>query len=45
MNLPLIDVYTPLVNHPERFIDGVHPNVDGAHTIANIIHSALASNV
>jgi lysophospholipase L1-like esterase len=44
MNLPLIDVYIPLVNHPELFIDGVHPNVDGAHTIANVIHSALTSN-
>jgi lysophospholipase L1-like esterase len=44
-NLPLIDVYSPLVSHPEFFIDGVHPNVDGAHTIAKIIHSALTSNI
>jgi acyl-CoA thioesterase-1 len=43
MNLPLIDVFTPLVNHPECFVDGVHPNVDGARTIANVIHSALVS--
>jgi alpha-L-fucosidase 2 len=45
MNLPLIDAYTPLVNHPERFIDGVHPNVDGADTIANVIYSALTSTI
>jgi lysophospholipase L1-like esterase len=44
MNLPLIDAYTPLSGHPERFVDGVHPNADGAHTIAEVIYSALTSN-
>jgi lysophospholipase L1-like esterase len=44
MNLPLIDVYTPLANHPECFADGVHPDADGARTIADTIHSALTSN-
>lgn len=42
--LPLIDVYTPLLNHPEYFRDGLHPNSDGAKIIANIIHDAIISN-
>ena len=37
LNLPLIDVYTPLLNHPEDFSDGVHPNAQGAQIIANTI--------
>jgi acyl-CoA thioesterase-1 len=43
--LPLIDVYTPLLNHPEYFRDGLHPNSDGAKIIANIIHEAIISNL
>jgi len=42
--LPLIDVYTPLLNHPEYFTDGLHPNNEGAKIIANIIHDAIISN-
>jgi acyl-CoA thioesterase I len=44
LNLPLIDVYTSLLGHPERFIDGVHPDAEGAHIIAKVIHAALTSN-
>ena len=44
MNLPLINVYKPLLNHPEYFPDGVHPNNEGAQVIANIIHKALKSS-
>ena len=44
MNLPLIDVYTPLLNHPEYFVDGVHPNPQGAQVIANVIYDAIKSN-
>jgi lysophospholipase L1-like esterase len=40
----LIDVYTPLLNHPEYFTDGLHPNSDGAKIIANIIYKAITSN-
>jgi len=36
-----IDVYSALVNHPDYFIDGVHPNVDGSKTIASTIYSAI----
>lgn len=39
--LPLIDVYTPLLNHSEYFPDGVHPNTEGAQTIANLIYKAI----
>jgi acyl-CoA thioesterase I len=39
--LTIIDVYTPLLNHPEYFSDGVHPNSEGARAIANIIYKAI----
>jgi len=42
--LPLIDVYTPMLDHPEYFPDGVHPNNEGAQIIANTIYYALTSN-
>jgi acyl-CoA thioesterase I len=41
--LSIIDVYTPLANHPEYFSDGVHPNVQGAQIIANTIYQAIKS--
>jgi len=44
MGLPLIDVYTPLVNHPEYFPDGVHPNSEGAQIIANTVYNAITSS-
>jgi len=44
LGLPLIDVYTPLIDHPEYFIDGVHPNSQGAQTIANTIYQAITMN-
>lgn len=43
LGLPLIDVYTPLVGHPEYFVDGVHPNFDGASVIANQVYKALTN--
>jgi len=43
LGLPIINVYTPLQNHPEDFMDGVHPNSAGAQEIANIIYEALES--
>lgn len=33
----LIDNNTPLLNHPELFNDGVHPNTQGAGVIANMV--------
>jgi lysophospholipase L1-like esterase len=44
VGLPIINVYTPLVNYPEYFSDGVHPNSQGAQVIANIIYNALNSD-
>ena len=41
LGLPLIDVHTPLVNHPEDFRDGVHPNSQGAEIIATQIFKAI----
>lgn len=45
LGLPIIDVYTPLINHPEYFPDGVHPNAEGAKIIANIIYNAIISGL
>jgi lysophospholipase L1-like esterase len=40
-SLPIIDVYTPLVSHPEYFSDGVHPNGEGAKIIATEVFNAI----
>jgi lysophospholipase L1-like esterase len=39
--LQLIDAYTPLIDHPEYFADGVHPDVEGAHKIAEVVYAAM----
>jgi acyl-CoA thioesterase-1 len=44
MNLPTIDVNQALINHSEYFIDGVHPNSDGAELIASIINDAIGAD-
>jgi len=44
LGLPIIDVYTPLVNHPEDFYDGVHPNSEGVRIIVDTIYQAITSN-
>jgi lysophospholipase L1-like esterase len=44
LHLPLINVYTQLLNHPEYFLDGVHPNSEGAQVIANTIYNAIQSS-
>ncbi len=41
MNLPLIDVYTAFGNHSEYFVDGVHPNSQGAALIASEVYKAV----
>jgi lysophospholipase L1-like esterase len=41
LNLPIIDLYTPLLNHPEYYLDGVHLNSEGAQYIANTIYEAI----
>lgn len=42
LGLPLIDVHTPLVNHPEDFSDGVHPNSQGSRIIAETIFNIIS---
>lgn len=44
LQLPLIDVYTPLLNHPDYFTDGVHPNSKGAQVITDIIYDAITTS-
>ncbi len=42
LDLPIIDVYSALLNHPDYFLeDGVHPNAAGAMEIANTVYQAL----
>lgn len=41
LNLPIIDLYTPLLDHQEFYLDGVHLNSEGAQYIANIIYQAI----
>ena len=40
-NLPIINVYSALVNSSIFFPDGVHPNAEGAKLIANEIYKAI----
>jgi acyl-CoA thioesterase I len=41
MSLPTVDVYSALGNHSDCFMDGVHPNSDGAALIASDIYDAI----
>ena len=43
LGLTLIDAYTPLEGHPEYFVDGVHPNFEGASVIAKQVYKALTN--
>ncbi len=41
LDLHVVDVYDALVQHPEYFPDGVHPNGQGAQIIANLVYAAI----
>ncbi len=41
LGLPIIDVHTPLLTHPDYFFDGVHPNIEGSRIIAEEIYKAI----
>jgi lysophospholipase L1-like esterase len=41
LELPTIDIYTPLLDKPENFEDGVHPNLLGSQVIASEIYNAI----
>jgi acyl-CoA thioesterase-1 len=41
LGLPTIDVNTPLLDNPEYFQDGVHPDIEGSQAIASEIYDAI----
>jgi lysophospholipase L1-like esterase len=41
MNLPIINVYTAFGGHSDYFVDGVHPNAQGAALIASEVYKAI----
>ena len=41
MNLPTVDMYNALISHSDYFMDGVHPNPDGATVIASNVYDAI----
>lgn len=41
LGVPVIDCHTPLLGHPELFVDGVHPTHDGGLALAQIIYDGL----
>ena len=41
LELPLIDLYTPMLNHGDLFPDNIHPNAEGAGIMAEIIYKRL----
>jgi lysophospholipase L1-like esterase len=42
-DLSLIDVYSALIDHPEHFVEGVHPTIEGAQIIAKEVSKAITS--
>jgi lysophospholipase L1-like esterase len=40
-NLATIDVHTALINHPDYFWDGIHPNNKGARVIATQVYDTI----
>ena len=44
LDLPTVDIYSAFGNHSDYFMDGVHPNADGALLIASNVYDAIALN-
>jgi acyl-CoA thioesterase I len=44
IGLQIIDVHTPLINHPEDFKDGVHPNSQGTKIVATTIFNSITKH-
>lgn len=42
-DVPVIDVFSTLINHPDYFYDGIHPDIDGTNIIASSIYNAIFS--
>ncbi len=43
MNLPIIDIYSTFGNRSDYFVDGVHPNSQGAVLIATEVYDSIDS--
>jgi lysophospholipase L1-like esterase len=43
MNLSIVDIYSAFGNHSDYFMDGVHPNRQGADLIASNVYDAITS--
>ena len=43
-NVKTIDCYTPTSDKPNLFSDGIHPNITGAHFVAEIFYTSLTGN-
>jgi lysophospholipase L1-like esterase len=41
MNLPTVDLYSAFGDHSDYFMDGVHPDSDGASLIASNVYDAI----
>jgi acyl-CoA thioesterase-1 len=41
MDLPTVDMYSAFGNHSDYFMDGVHPNAEGATLIASNVYDAI----
>ena len=41
LNIPIIDIFAALRDHPEFFPDGVHPNANGDKVIAQTVHQKI----
>jgi lysophospholipase L1-like esterase len=41
LNLPTVDIYSAFGNHADYFMDGVHPNPEGASLIASEVDNAI----
>jgi len=41
MDLPTVDLYSAFSDHSDYFMDGVHPDSDGATLIANNVYDAI----
>jgi lysophospholipase L1-like esterase len=44
-SLPIIDLNTPTANHPEYFVDGVHPTDAGYLIVAKLVHAGLLQDL
>jgi len=44
LNLPVIDLFSPLISEPQFFPDGLHPDINGAAIIAQTVAKAITGD-